>query len=99
MALLMLDVIAAYILPDRPAKLIGGTNSLGSQKRCHPSLALPQQRRGGGSLRHPGCVPHSIQCIAKIPEHLRIYLSRKQRLLQRFQLDDRSPQPLCNSRA
>ena len=98
MALLMLDVLAAHLFANRPAQLVGSPNSLGCEKGRHPGRTLPQQRRHKGLLRHPGCVPHAIQRIAKIPEYSRIDFARKQRLLQRFQLDNRPPQPLCNSR-
>src|ERR1035437_3338247 len=74
-ALLQFDVIPAHIIPDGPAKLIGGANSFQREKRRYPGRALLKKRRRRRLLCRPRRVANSIQRIAKIGESMRINLS------------------------
>jgi hypothetical protein len=96
-AFLQFDNVSTDVILNRPAKPVGSANSLYRQERRSRGRAPLEKRCSCRLLCCPRCVANSVQCIAKVGESMGIDLSRKQRLLQSFQLGDRSCHSLCSS--
>jgi hypothetical protein len=82
-SLLKFNVIPADIAAQRPAKLVGGSNSLRGQIGSDGGGSLIKKRSIRRLLGRLSNVADAIECIAEIGQNPRVYFRGQQRLLQR----------------